>query len=390
MKWIGLLAALWTLQGWALDIDEKLTLRILKLSKTKKTILINRGVEDGLKVGDHAKFYLTTGMIARGVVVKTSPARSAWSLYRLIDPSLLVKDKVVNLKVATPIKISPDPSKMIMVEPVAVPGSDIPLSPDAESLAMAARSGDEEESEAFSDEKELGAFSDEEELGALEGDGKTQSFPSGGSSIAKTWEVMGHGHLSYLASALESKSSGPNSDTTEESGSEGSYDLSFGIEKYFAGSRRWYERFSFQTFFRLGKNGVIDVNGGTLSNTFWGLGIGLSYHFSHYPKEVGKPIIYGIGSFGLGKVKNHHKVKKDLEGSEGNGFGPTNLDGAVGFSSIGLGVKYYLGRWGSKMEVNYDRRVERYTIEDDSSENEVEKIKVLNGGNFLLGILYRF
>ena len=98
----GILLALLMAPAWALDIDEKLTLRLLKLSKTRKTILINRGIEDGLAVGDHAKFYLTTGLIARGVVVKTSPARSVWSLYRIIDPNFLFKEKVMNLKIATP------------------------------------------------------------------------------------------------------------------------------------------------------------------------------------------------------------------------------------------------------------------------------------------------
>jgi len=31
---------------------------ILKVSNSKKTVLINRGAEDGLVVGDHAKFSL--------------------------------------------------------------------------------------------------------------------------------------------------------------------------------------------------------------------------------------------------------------------------------------------------------------------------------------------
>ena len=370
---------LWTLSGWTLDIDEKLTLRVLKLSKTKKTILINRGLEDGLAVGDHAKFYLTTGMVARGVVVKTSPARSVWSLYRLIDPSLLVKDKVLNLKVATPVKISPDPSKMIMVEPVAVPGDDIPLSLDAESLALAAKSSDEEEMGVLSDEEEMGVLSDEEEMGALEGNNKTPVFSSQGPRATGTWELMGHGHLSYLGSALESKSSDPKSDDTEESASEGGYDLSLGIEKYFAGSRRWYERFSFQAFFRLGKNGIVDIiKGSTLSNTFWGLGLGLSYHFSHSPQEVGRPIIYGVGSLGLGKVKNHYESNNDVELS-------SSLDGAIGFSRIGLGIKYYLGRWGSKVELGYDRRVERYTITAaDNPSDEKEKDENFKWSQFSL------
>ena len=115
---------------YALDINEKLTLRVLRLSSTKKTVLINRGIEDGLAVGDHAKFYLTTGMIARGVVSKVSPSRSVWSLYRLVEPDQLIENKIVNLKIATPVKITVDESKMIAVEPIVRVGKDIPLNRD--------------------------------------------------------------------------------------------------------------------------------------------------------------------------------------------------------------------------------------------------------------------
>ena len=39
----------------ALEIDEKLTLRVLSVSESKKTFLINRGLEDGLVVDDYYK-----------------------------------------------------------------------------------------------------------------------------------------------------------------------------------------------------------------------------------------------------------------------------------------------------------------------------------------------
>ena len=102
----------------ALEIDEKLTIRFLKVSTSKKTILINRGAEDGLVVGDHAKFYITSGVIARGVVEKVSPSRSIWSLYRLVEPNEVVEGKVLNLKIASPVKITTDVSKSIKEEPI--------------------------------------------------------------------------------------------------------------------------------------------------------------------------------------------------------------------------------------------------------------------------------
>ena len=94
-----------------LEVDEKLTLRILNVSNSKKTMLINRGLEDGLAVGDHAKFYLTTGIVSRGVIVKTSPSRSIWSLYRVVDNEQLALDKVMNLKISAPVKLSQDKTK---------------------------------------------------------------------------------------------------------------------------------------------------------------------------------------------------------------------------------------------------------------------------------------
>ena len=61
-----IIACLFISSSYALEIDEKLTLRIVKTSDTKKTVLINRGQEDGLAKGDHAKFYLSVGCRTRG------------------------------------------------------------------------------------------------------------------------------------------------------------------------------------------------------------------------------------------------------------------------------------------------------------------------------------
>ena len=47
---------------FALEIDEKLTTRVVDISESRKTILINRGIEDGLAIGDHAKFFVSTGL----------------------------------------------------------------------------------------------------------------------------------------------------------------------------------------------------------------------------------------------------------------------------------------------------------------------------------------
>ena len=101
---------------FALEIDEKLSIRFLKVSNSKKTILINRGSEDGLAIGDHAKFFITTGVIARGVVEKVSPSRSIWSLYRVVDSVEITDGKVLNLKIASPVKITDDSTKLVIIK----------------------------------------------------------------------------------------------------------------------------------------------------------------------------------------------------------------------------------------------------------------------------------
>ena len=113
----------------SLEIDEKLTIRFLRLSSTKKTVLVNRGLEDGLAVGDHARFFITKGVIARGVVVRVSPTRSVWSIYKIIDPNAIVMDEIINLKITAPVKLTDDPSKSILPDnlPLAQPEEPLPL-----------------------------------------------------------------------------------------------------------------------------------------------------------------------------------------------------------------------------------------------------------------------
>ena len=105
-------------------------MRFLKVSNSKKTILINRGAEDGLAIGDHAKFFITTGVIARGVVEKVSPSRSIWSLYRVVDPAEITDGKVLNLKIASPVKVTTDPSKSMKDEEVPAGTDKMNLSDD--------------------------------------------------------------------------------------------------------------------------------------------------------------------------------------------------------------------------------------------------------------------
>jgi hypothetical protein len=105
---------LFSLSAQALENDKRLVVRLLGLSSSKKTILINRGREEGIKIGDHAKFSNpVNGYFARGTVSRVSPTRSVWSLYRIIKPEALVENTVVTLKAASPVKLTRDESKAL-------------------------------------------------------------------------------------------------------------------------------------------------------------------------------------------------------------------------------------------------------------------------------------
>ncbi len=103
-----------SMSAHGLEPDKRLVVRLLGLSSSKKTILINKGREEGIKIGDHAKFSNpVNGYFARGTVSRVSPTRSVWSLYRVLKPEALVENTVITLKSASPVKLTRDESRAL-------------------------------------------------------------------------------------------------------------------------------------------------------------------------------------------------------------------------------------------------------------------------------------
>ncbi len=116
MRWFVFLCLLFFCGGEAfaaLKEDAKFVARILGASDSRKTILVNRGKENGLTKDIHAKISLPTGMIARAVVVKVSPSRSVWSVYRFFDKTKIEPQTVATFKVASPVRLTTDESKSL-------------------------------------------------------------------------------------------------------------------------------------------------------------------------------------------------------------------------------------------------------------------------------------
>ena len=100
-----------TPKAFSLEVDKRQVARILDVSDTKKTILLSKGKEDGLQVGDHAKISLPEGVIAHGELNKISPGRSVWSLYKIYRHEKIGLKVVVTLKIIPPVKLIKDETR---------------------------------------------------------------------------------------------------------------------------------------------------------------------------------------------------------------------------------------------------------------------------------------
>lgn len=360
----------------ALEIDEKLTLRFLKVSSTQKTVLINRGGEDGLVVGDHAKFFITAGVVARGVAEKVSPSRSVWSLYRVVDPNEITQDKALNLKIASPVKITDDPSKSLKEE--AIPGGAETMNVEETNVAA-----DEKEIVVSDEDKDelkgLGVGEEEEVRPPVKTSGK-KSKPTSvmedvpvdyGTNTTKNWEVWGMMYLNSLSGTVESDAAAAGESTTSTAST---VDFSGGVEKYFLTSDNFLKEVSLSGF--LHKKTV--ENGDSITSTADWLeyGVGVNYHFYHSAASVNRLI--GYGAFTLGKGSATVETTSPSSTLTGEG---TNS-----FMSAGAGAKYVLSNgFGVRAVLDYYSSSESYEYESGTTEE-----KTLSGMRVQFGLSYRF
>lgn len=339
----------------ALSIDEKLTLRVLRTSDSKKTILTNRGLEDGLVVDTHAKFFLTEGVVARGVVVKASPSRSVWSIYRIVDSSALTSNTVMNIKISSALKLTEDPTQSISVSPQGPNGQ-------ITERVMAPMS---EDSSRLTD-------SDREELEDFELSGNSSL---GSSSLStpysqRKWEAFGLIYMNSLSGTSESS----NADSTEVSQSNIAFSL--GIERYFYDSESFLKNFSIFGFFHSRSGSAGDEL--IIESSWTEFGGGANYHFYGQATRPDNLVGFLSASFGIGSVSASTTSSTNQDDQ--------SLEGSNNFLSLGVGGKYGLSSgWGARALLDYYSSGESFSLEGGD-----EITRSLSGPRIQLGVSYRF
>lgn len=352
---LGLLLISWNVM--ALEIDEKLTLRIKGVSDSRKTILINRGIEDGLAVGDHAKFYVSVGVVSRGVVIKTSPTRSVWALYRLVNKDYIREDQVLKLKITPAVKITKDETRMLVKD-----DSRVKIAKDPRDIGIPLAEG--------ADDLNMGAS-------AKPNQGESFSFDVAQVDLkAKNREVFGMFNYSSY--------------TENTTGSDGVSDysrdisnlyLKIGGEWYFKDQMKWYSRLSLLAHFALERKSIMSYEGSSTAENGSEFGFGVNYHPKSMPSKVQTLIPYANFTLSLGSVNSSFSGGKTTSNSQ-----EVSLDASTFAYSFGFGGKYYTPRgFGARFELSYLLRGDAFT--EDAGGTSWTQTR--SGPRVLVGLSYR-
>lgn len=348
--------------GFSLDVDEKLTFRILKISKSKKTILINRGVEDGLVEGDQAKFFDQSGVLARGKLAKIAPTRSVWSIFRVINEKDLKENKVLNLKITPEMKLTKDKSREI------VPKDGVPVGV-AVMDTEEERDDDQDEDKAEIEEIDESKFFrnlDTKDSSLGQGRGLVNFSP---------WEVVGSFSFFYSMNSIETTGQ----ETLENNVSY--MDLSFGVERYNPKSRNLWRDFSFIAFFEWSGTSMDNTSffEGALPSDTLGFGIGANWHYGNDPFAFSKPI--GFLSIGIGGGVRQFSMIAD-------NYARSYKEETAFFSwNFGAGLKWY-----TMSGLGFRAVLEYFSRSGDSSftvGGQVPRYKTA-GPRFKIGASWRF
>ena len=360
MKYLKIIiACLIITPSFALEIDEKLTLRIVKTSDTRKTVLINRGQEDGLAKGDHAKFYLSVGVVARGVVIKVSPTRSVWALYRLVNANYIKDDQVMKLKITAPVKITKDESRDLVWD-------DVPsrVSKDPRDLGIPLASG--------ADDIEL-----ENEMGRADGPVFVETSFKSERINSSNKEVFGTFYYDSKSSTVSANSG------AEFSGTDMSMILDAGLEYFFSNQSNWLSRLSLIGAYRMISRSTLAFEGTEVQENASLFGVGTSLYPLAKPDVTHRIIPFAQFMYFTGSLKSNYAIQNPSTATVGN----QELSAVITMFSVGGGAKYIFNNgFGVSAKLEYQSRVDAF--EADAA--NVSWDKSSSGPKIMSSFSYRF
>lgn len=363
MKFLLLLLIFILEPVFALEIDERLTARILNTSDSKRTILINRGLEDGLVVDDHAMFFLSSGTVARGVAVRVAPTRSVWSLYRVVDPENVYSGRALALKKTRPIDLTQERSRQLDLRDrggvIGIPPT-IRLAEGADDLP------DDFDASAWSESDRQDFLSMQSPL--------SSSAPYRQGRSHKTWEIWSLASFSSYKTEADFGDMG-----SSDIGTTTAFDLTVGIEKYDLLQAMPALSFSLSASRTL--ESFSSDDGAEVSSSSTAFGVAANYHLLNDPLSYGHFIPYlGVG-IGLGSTSDNLIVV-----DEGETLEEDTLSGSFNFLSLAAGLKYNTpSGLGFRGVVEYYRRNESFLMDDG-----VEFARTLSGPRLMWGMSWRW
>lgn len=358
MKLLVVLSALvFSLQAFSLEVDEKLTVRVLKTSESRKTVMINRGTEDGLVEGDHARFLVTAGIVARGICIKVAPTRSVWSIYRLVNADFIVNDAVMTIKITPPVKITKDESQALVQEDTP---TKLPADPAAVGIPLAEGAQDIVADNVAED-------------GITDGDLRGLEDVT---IVEKNFEAFTFMNISGLTSTTRTSGS------KTYSNSQANHHIGLGGELYSRREREWYSRFSLLGGVSFMRSNAQSYNAFSAENDVTEFMIGTNWHPGKMPSATYEFIPFVNLQANVGTIRS----KATVVATGGNNESISANGSTSGFSA-GFGFKFYTREgFGARALLDYYIRNEKFKRDDEGFSFD----RQTRGPRFMVGISYRW
>ncbi len=355
----ALLAAAFSLNAFSLEVDEKLTVRILKTSETRKTLMVNRGTEDGLVEGDHARFLVTAGIVARAVCIKVAPTRSVWSVYRLVNADFLVNDSVMTIKITPPVKITKDESQALVQDDTP---TKLPADPQAVGIPLAEGAQD-----ITGDLNGVNENISDGDLRGLEDV----------TIVERNFEVYSFLNISGLSALTKA-----DVDDKKYSNSQSSHHIGLGGELYSRREREWYSRFTLLGAISFMRTNAQSYNGYSATNDITEFSVGTNWHPGKMPSATYQFIPFIHLTLNVGSVRS--SVSSGLSRPSDP---DRSANGSTSGFALGFGYKFYTKEgWGARALIDYYARNEKFRRDEDDNSFD----RTVAGPRFMMGISYRW